>query len=211
MRTALPLALVAAIACGGGDTDAGDEAAIPAGESGAIDENPGLPTESSDFRATAWADDPDAARVAGQLWVSGSVGEEEGISLVAQLEGLPTDRAYAWALHRGTCADADDVALTLGYGSVADATGRGDEVENAGGPVGEGEAPLVFNPQQDGTAEETVFVPLGAELTRAGLESEPYSLRLHPDVDGDEPGRSIACARIPPLPTSGEEDGSTTP
>ena len=201
MRSMLSLALLAlAAGCAGGDdVDPADRAddAPPAAETGAVGEDPGLPTETTDFRATSWSEQS-ASGIGGRLWVStAETVAEDGFSLIAQVEGLP-EGSYSWGLHRGACSAPDDLVFGLGYGSIADAEGRGEDVANGGGPLGE--MPRVFRPLGDGSAENSVFVPLGDDLTRAALAGAEHSIRLHPNVEGDDPGRSTACAPLPPLP-----------
>ena len=207
MRLTAPLAFLAfaAVACGGEDVDPADQPTEQpaASEVTPVEENPGLPTEAVEFGPTPWSQGLGTQRIGGRMWVStASTVEQEGFSIVTQLRGLPTAHAYSWAVHRGDCTARDDRVLGLGYGTVATANDRGAEVANGGGPLGE--MRLTFAPQEDGTAEETVFVPLDQELTRAQLESGLYSVRLHPNVEGEDPGPSMACAPVPPLPEAGE-------
>lgn len=195
----LTLFALLVVACGGdADPDARAPQGTPAAETGPVPEQPGLPMDSTSFRETSWGQLAGEG-VEGRLWVSTAPTiDQAGMSLTAQLEGLSPDNAYSWALHRGDCSQPDDRVAGLGYGAVADVEGRGPEEVNGGGPVGE--MPLTFTPLPDGTAEEIVFVPLGDEITRAELERAPHSVRLHPNVRGEDPGASVACAPLPALP-----------
>ena len=196
--TTLALLTFTAACAGGEDVDAGDQTtdgSFPAAETGPVGDNPGLPTEEAEFQATSWGG---AGDVGGRLWVSTATSvEEDGVSLVAQVENLPQG-SYSWALHRGECTARDDLLMGLGYGAVADQRGRGEDVANGGGPLGE--MPRVFRPFEDGSAEQTVFVPLEEGLAAGELQSSPHSVRIHPNVDGEDPGASIACAPIPAVP-----------
>lgn len=192
----------AALACGG-DTDAGAaEEAAPGAESAPVAEDPGLPTDATEFRPTGGQ--PGPGGIDGRLWIStASTVEADGFTLLADLENLPTERAYSWALHRGGCEAPDQPVLPLGFGTTA-GTDRGAEVANGGGPLGE--MRLTFKPRPDGSASETVFVPVGGELSRQALEAHVHSVRLHPNVEGEDPGPSVACAPVPELPRPGEHD-----
>lgn len=208
MRRRTPLALLGlvALACGGDQPDIGGQAqeGSPAATRGdTVAEDPGLPTDATEFRPTPSASSA-AAGIGGRLWIStAATVEEDGFSLIAQLRGLP-EGAYSWAIHRGDCSAPDHRVLGLGYGTVAEVEGRGPDVANGGGPLGE--MRRTFTPRGDGTAEETIFVPLDEELTRAALEAAPHGVRLHPNVEGADPGAAIACAPIPALPRPGEHD-----
>lgn len=210
-RTALaPLLALAALACGGGDAGPGEAADVdttPGAEAGPVAEDPGLPTGATGFRPTpgSAAGAGEGAGIGGHLRVSGaSTGDADGVSLIAQLRNLPASRSYSWAIHRGGCTAPDDLLFGLGWGAVADAEGQGEAVANGGGPLGE--MRLTFTPEPDGRAEETVFVPFDGGFTRAALDAGRHSLRIHTDVEGEDPGRSVACAPVPSAPRSGEGD-----
>ena len=210
MRSTVPLALtiLTALACGGGeDVDPGEQADIgsgPAAGTAPVGEDPGLPTTTTDFRGTSWSTEPGASRIGGQLWVStATTVEEEGFSLIAAVDSLP-EGSYSWALHRGDCTAQDQPLFDLGYGSNAGTGGSVTEIREGQGEARE--APRIFRSAAGGRAEHTVFVPLGEELTAAEVAGSTHSVRLHPNVSGDDPGPSIACAPIPPLPRPGEMD-----
>lgn len=200
MRTTLimPLALLTLAGACGGDSDTAERAADARAAAEARPEDPSLPTEQSEFRPTSWGGEAD---VTGLAWMSTATDrEEEGISLVAELRGLGTQESYAWALHRGPCSQPDDRALWLGYGAVADSDGSAPEdvLERRDGL---GDAVLTFTPAADGTAAKTVYVPVDGEVSQEALRSGRFTLRVHPNVEGDDPGPSVACA---PLPLTGE-------
>lgn len=204
MRTTLimPLAfLTLAAACGG---DSGTERAADARAAAeARPEEPSLPTEQSEFQPTSWGGQ---GAVTGLAWMSTATDrEDKGISLVAELRGLGTDESYAWALHRGPCSEPDDRALWLGYGAVADTDGTAPE-DVADRRDGLGDAALTFTPAADGTAAKTVFVPVDGEVSLDALAAERYTLRVHPNVEGEDPGASVACAPLP-LPNDGGSGG----
>ena len=199
MRTTLimPLAFLTLAAACGGDSDV-EGAADARAAAEARPEEPSLPTEQSEFGPTPWGGDAD---ITGLAWMSTALDrEEEGISLVAELRGLGTNDSYAWALHRGPCSEADDRALWLGYGAVADEDASAPE-EMLERRDGLGDAVLTFTPAADGTAAKTVYVPVNGEVTEEALRSGRYTLRVHPNVEGEDPGPSVACA---PLPLTGE-------
>lgn len=202
MRTTLimPLALLTlAAACGGGSDTAEGAADARAAAEARGEEDPSLPTERTELRPTSWSGE---SAVEGLAWISTSTDrEDKGISLVAELRGLGTDESYAWALHRGACSEPDDRALWLGYGAVADAdaSAPGDVAERR---AGLGDAALTFTPAADGTAAKTVYVPVDGEVSVEALRTQPHSLRVHPNVRGDDPGPSVACAPLP-LPGHG--------
>lgn len=191
----MPLALLTLAAGCGGDSDTTERAAdARAAAEAQGPEDPGLPTEQTEFRPTSWGGEP---TVEGLAWVSTATDrEQEGISLVAELRGLGTAASYAWALHRGTCSDPDERALWLGYGAVADSEGSAPE-DVAERRDGLGEAALTFTAAGDGTAANTVFVPVDGDVTLEALKAGRYSLRVHPNVEGDDPGPSVACAPLP--------------
>lgn len=191
---AMALVSVLALACG--DADPGDSP--PAGDTipsaDRVEEDPGLPMDSVAFEPTG---DTDAAGLTGTLWLASSQPQDaDGVSLIAQLEGVPAGQAYSWAIHRGRCGEADNVLLPLGYGTEA----VDDDAERSqqGGPLGDTRA--AFEPTLDGQLEETVWIPLNGELSRARLEGEPHTLRIHPDAGAGELEPSVACAPIPELP-----------
>lgn len=180
--------LALAAACGGDDTAAREPADRAVAE-GPIGEDPGLPTDTSQFAPRGDAG-PD---LEGTLWVSRSrPTHEHGISLIAELRGVPP-RAYGWAVHRGGCDAPENLALALGWGTEA-AIGRSVK----GGPLGEMKP--AFEPSPDGEVAETVWVPFQDGLDRARLEAEPHSLRIHPEPGDDRVHPSVACAPLPELP-----------
>lgn len=191
------IAALAAVACGGGEPEADPDATageVPAApESRPPGAEPGLPMDSVGFEPAAAAVDG----LTGTLWISTSrPQEQDGLSLIAQLEGVPTQQAYSWAIHRGACGEPDDVVMPLGYGTEAD----GDEGRSVtGGPLGETRA--AFEPSADGGLQETVWVPLNGVLSRADIEGTPHSLRIHPDAGDGELEPAVACAPIPGVPT----------
>lgn len=199
MRTTLimPLAFLTLAAACGGDSDT-ERAADARAAAEARPEDPSLPTEQSEFQPTSWGGE---SAVEGLAWISTATDREDnGISLVAELRGLGTDESYAWALHRGPCSEPDDRALWLGYGAVADADASAPE-EMLERREGLGDAVLTFTPAADGTAAKTVYVPVDGEVNQEALRSGRYTLRVHPNVEGEDPGPSVACA---PLPLTGE-------
>ena len=206
MRTTLiTLGLLTLAAACGGDSDTTERAAdARAAAEAQGPEDPGLPTEQTEFRPTSWGGEP---AVEGLAWISTATDrEDEGISLVAELRGLGAAASYAWALHRGTCSDPDERALGLGYGAVADAEGSApDDVPERGDRLGD--AALTFTPAADGTAANTVFVPVGGDVTLEALGARRYTLRVHPNVVGDDPGPSVACAPLPAPADGGSEAG----
>lgn len=200
MRTTpiIPLAILTLAAACGGDSETTERAADARAAAAARPEEPSLPTEQSEFRPTSWGGE---SAVEGLAWISTATDREDrGISVVAELRGLGTDASYAWALHRGPCSEPDDRALWLGYGAVADADGSAPE-EMLERRDGLGDAVLTFTPAADGTAAKTVYVPVDDEVTQEALSSGRYTLRVHPNVQGEDPGPSVACA---PLPLRGE-------
>lgn len=201
MRTTLivPLALLTLAAACGGDSDT-ERAADARAAAEARPEDPSLPTEQSEFQPTSWGGE---SAIGGLAWMSTATArEDKGISLVAELRGLGTAESYAWALHSGPCSQPDDRALWLGYGAVADADASAPEdmLERRDGL---GDAVLTFTPAADGTAAKTVYVPVDGEVTREALRSGRYTLRVHPNREGEDPGASVACAPLP-LPNEGD-------
>lgn len=190
----LILAIPTALACGGdGETDTDGR---PAAEAGAaaeapVPEAPGLPFERTDFSPSGAAS---GSGITGTLWVATSQpGGPDGVSLVAQLRGLPPGQAFSWTLHRGACQAPDQPVLRLGYGTEAVA-GDADRSEQ-GGPLGETRP--AFEPAADGRAEETVWIPFDGAVDQTRFETETYSLRIHPSAGAGEMPPSVACARVP--------------
>lgn len=195
--THLPLlaTFVLATGCGGGDEAARadvdfDTAAVA---DAPVAEDPGLPIERSSFEPR---DVPGAEGVEGELWLTGTGRpQEDGISFVAQLRGVPV-RAYGWAIHRGGCDQPDDVLLPLGWGTEANR-----DRSRSGGALGE--VRPAFEPSLEGEVAQTVFVPLGGDLSRERLRAEPHSVRIHPDPGDERINPSVACAPVPPLQDAG--------
>ncbi|HSH44578.1 MAG TPA: hypothetical protein VK966_01910, partial [Longimicrobiales bacterium] len=153
----LALLLLVAAACGEPEADPGTAADTSELSLDTPDEEPGLPVDSTRFEPTQRAG---AEGLTGTLWLSTSQPEDQdGLSLIAQLEGVPTGQAYSWALHAAACGEPDDVLLPLGYGTEA---ATQDDRAREGGPLGQTRA--AFEPTADGRLEETVWIPLNGAL-----------------------------------------------
>lgn len=185
-----PLALAGLTAAGCQDAPRSDDrpAIDPeVADRGPVAEDPGLPTDSTRFTPREGARD---GGIDGTLWVSRSPARDaDGISLVAQLRGVPA-RSYGWAVHRGGCDGPDDLVLALGWGTEAN-RGRSE----TGGPLGEMRP--AFEPSLEGEVAETVWIPLDRDLDRATLADTRHSLRIHPEPGDDAVHPSVACAPIP--------------